>query len=130
MKTLTIPKLKKKAWGLLSKIIRLSYAKNGYVNCYTCNKLMHWKEAQAGHGLSGRGGSILFDTEIIRPQCMQCNVFKNGNFDIFHAKLIKENGLEWFNEKVEQKHKTRQFTRQELEVMIDDYKSKLKELWI
>jgi hypothetical protein len=53
---------------------------------------MHWKEAQAGHGLSGRGNSILFDPEICRPQCISCNIFKGGNYDIFHQKLIKETG--------------------------------------
>ena len=122
----TIPKLKGKAWKLLSKLIRLQYSKNGYVRCYTCGKLMEVKEAQAGHGFSGRGNSIIFDREIIRPQCVSCNVFKNGNYDIFHAKLIKENGVEWYEKKLKQKRQTKQFTRQELKQFIEDYKNELK----
>ena len=122
----TIPKLKKKAWKLLSKLIRLQYSKSGCVKCYTCGKLMEVREAQAGHGLSGRGNSILFDREIIRPQCVSCNIFKRGNYDVFHAKLIKENSVKWYEEKLKQKRQTKQFTRQELHKLIDGYKNELK----
>lgn len=79
---------------------------------------------QAGHGLSGRGNSILFDEELVRVQCVSCNIFKGGNYDIFHAKLIKENSLKWFNDKLKLKHTTKQFTRKELEELYEKYKTK------
>jgi len=124
MKPLTIPKLKKKVWKIFSQYIRQKYAdKNGYVNCYTCGVKKHWKEQQCGHGLGGRGNSILFDEELVRVQCPQCNIFKGGNYDVFHAKLIEENGLKWFNDKLKLKHTTKQFTRKELEMLYEKYKT-------
>jgi len=53
---------------------------------------------------------------------MQCNIFKGGNYDVFHAKLIEENGLEWFKVKLKQKQQTKQFTRKELEALYEKYK--------
>jgi len=123
MKTLTIPKLKKKVWKVFSLYIRHKYAKRGMVKCYTCGVVKPLKEMQCGHGLGGRGNSILFDEEICRPQCMQCNIFKGGAYDIFHAKLIEENGLEWFKSKLRQKSQTKQFTRKELEALYEKYKT-------
>ena len=121
-KPLTIPKLKAKVWKVFSKYIRQKYAKRGMVRCYTCGVVKPIKEMQCGHGLGGRGNSILFDEEIVRPQCVSCNIFRGGNYDIFHAKLIKENGVEWFQKKVKQKQETKQFTRKELEELYEKYK--------
>jgi len=122
-KPLTIPKLKAKVWKVFSKYIRQKYAKRGMVRCYTCGVVKPIKEMQCGHGLGGRGNSILFDEEIVRPQCVSCNIFRGGNYDIFHAKLIKENGVEWFQKKVKQKQETKQFTRKELEELYEKYKT-------
>ncbi len=122
----SLKSLKKKVWKEFSIYIRRKYANNGYVRCYTCGKIMKIKESQCGHGLGGRGNSILFDGEICRPQCSQCNIFKGGNYDIFHMKLIKENGLDWFNKKLRQKSKTKQFTIKELQDKLEYYKNENK----
>ena len=124
-----ISALKKRVWKEFSEYIRLKNSdKDGYVQCYTCGKKFFWKEMQCGHGLGGRGNAILFDTEIVRPQCKQCNVFKGGNYDIFHSKLIEENGLEWFKDKLRQKHSIRKFSPKELEEMLEYYKNEVKKL--
>ena len=125
-KPLTIPKLKAKVWKVFSLYIRQKYAKRGMVRCYTCPVVKPIKEMQCGHGLGGRGNSILFDASICRPQCVSCNIFRGGNYDIFHDKLIKENGVEWFQKKVKQKQETKQFTRSELEEKYQYYNSRLK----
>jgi len=63
-------KAKKKAWIQFSRYIRLKYAKNGFVKCYTCSTVKHWKEMQAGHGIGGRSNAVLFNEDIVRPQCL------------------------------------------------------------
>ena len=88
---------------------------------------MRWQDAQAGHGISGRNNSILFDEEIVRPQCKRCNIFLNGNEEIFHYKLIKENGLDWFEKKLKQKQTIKQFSNKELQDLYDYYFNKLKQ---
>ena len=125
-KPLTIPKFKAKVWAKFSLYIRQKYSKRGMVKCYTCGVVKPIKEMQCGHGFGGRGNSILFDEEIVRPQCVSCNIFRGGSYDIFHSKLIKENGVEWFQKKVKQKQETKQFTRSELEEKYQYYNSRLK----
>ena len=126
IKDLSLPELKKKVWKVFSSYIRQKYADEyGYDTCYTCGVRKPWKEMQCGHGFGGRNNSILFDEELVRPQCRQCNIFKGGNYDIFHTKLIEENGIEWFKRKVKQKHEIKKFTHQELEDKYNYYKHKL-----
>lgn len=128
MKRKSIPQLKKKAWDLLSQIIRRSHAdEGGTVSCYTCEKLMFWKESQAGHAIPGRTGAVLLDEEIIRPQCVGCNVFHRGHYHIFATKLIEENGMDWWKCKLVESKKVRKWNRVELEETIEKYREKLKE---
>lgn len=116
----TLPALKKKAWSLLSKCIRQSSADSkGMVSCYTCGNSGNWKEMQAGHGIGGRTNSVLFDKEIIRVQCVSCNIFKSGNYTIFTTKLIKENGMEWWENKLTNSRVLVKYTRADLEELIE-----------
>ena len=72
--------LKKKAWELLSKAIRLERREGPglLVECVSCQRKMPWKQIQAGHFIDGRFNSILFDELGIHPQCGLCNVVYNG----------------------------------------------------
>ena len=126
----TVAGLKRKAWALLSRYIRLSAAdEGGFCSCYTCGFPIHAiQEAQAGHAIPGRHGAVLLDVEIIRPQCRKCNLFMGGRYEIFAAKLIRENGLEWFERKLESSRQVRKWNRSELEEFIETYKQRLKEL--
>lgn len=126
-KTPSINSLKKKVWKEFSKYIRLKYSCFGMVRCYTCDTPLSWREAQCGHGLGGRYNSILFDEELCRPQCIRCNIFLGGNYDVFHAKLIKENGIKWFEKKLKQKNTPKQFTIPELEKLYEHYKKLVQE---
>ena len=132
MRTL-IKKLKKitkqKVWTVFSEYIRLKYAdKKGNVTCYTCGVVKNWKEMQAGHGFSGRGNSILFDERIVRPQCKRCNIFLRGNYDIFHAKLVKEYGSDILDEINKLKKTNKKFTQSELRRFYEYYSEEVKKL--
>jgi hypothetical protein len=123
----TLKSLKKRAWKLLSEYVRRKEADaGGFVGCYTCGAPIHWKlEAQAGHAIGGRNNAVLLDVEILRPQCVACNVFRRGNYPIFAAKLIRENGLEWFEEKLIAARRAVKITREEYEQRIEELKQKL-----
>ena len=125
----TVKTLKRKIWDIFSKYIRLKYAdKNGMVECYTCGTKKFWKEMQAGHGFSGRENSILFDEEIVRPQCKYCNIYRQGNYDIFHAKLIKEYGIDILDRKIRQKNTVKKFTSEELHEKYEHYRLEVEKL--
>lgn len=121
--------LKAKAWSLFSEYVRRKYADaNGYARCYTSGAVMPWKELQCGHAIGGRHGAVLFDEEICRPQSVRDNVFLRGNYPIFTTKLIKENGMAWWESKLEGAKRVVKYTRSDLEDLISEYKQKLESL--
>jgi len=127
----TIGSLKKTAWDLLSRIIRLTYAdEGGTVQCYTCGKLMNWEKdgAQAGHAIPGRHGGVLLDEEILRVQCYSCNIGKRGNYTVYTTKLIEENGFDWWKRKLSEASKVRKWSRVELQEKIEHYRERLNQL--
>jgi hypothetical protein len=123
--------LKAKAWALFSEWVRRKDAdEGGTVACYTCGKLMFWKEAHAGHAIPGRHNAVLLDEDIVRPQCPRDNIFMGGRYEIFTAKLIRENGLEWFENKLAGARQVVKYTRSDLEDLIQIYRRKLASLGV
>jgi hypothetical protein len=118
--------LKAKAWKLFSEYIRRKDAdEGGTVACYTCGALMFWKEAHAGHAIPGRHNAVLFDEEIVKPQCVTDNIFKGGMYHIFTTKLIEEKGMDWWKAKLDGARRIVKYTRADIEQMIETYKAKL-----
>lgn len=125
----TLSALKKRCWKVFSEYVRRKYADaEGFARCYTSGEAAHWKELQCGHAIGGRTNAVLFDEEICRPQTVAENVFKRGNYPVFTAKLIRENGLEWFESKLEGARKAVKLTRSDLEDLINEFKQKLADL--
>lgn len=124
----TLSQLKKAAWNLLSLIVRKSHAdEGGTVECFTCGKLLYWKESHAGHAIPGRTGTTLLDEEILRPQCVGCNIFGGGQYHVYATKLIKDKGMDWWENKLIESKKVRKWSRVELEETIEKFKQRLKE---
>ena len=132
-KKLPITKLKVKAWNLFSRYIRYRdcYATCGsyeYGQCYTCEKEYPFKKLQAGHFVDSRTKPVLFNPDIVKAQCMQCNVFKKGNKDFYTPKMIKEYGQEKVLEFLELRHnKDKKWSREELEKVITRYQVSVTE---
>lgn len=80
---------------------------------------------QAGHAIGGRHNAVLFDEEIIKPQCVRCNIFLRGNYQVFITKLIQEHGLEWWEKKLEGSRQIVKMTRGDLEQLIESYRERL-----
>ena len=51
-----------------------------------------------------------------------------GRYEIFAAKLIRENGLDWFEAKLAGARQVVKYTRSDLEDIIETYKKKLQTL--
>lgn len=125
----SLSSLKKKAWKLFSEFVRRKHAdKEGIATCYTSGVRAHWKELQCGHAIGGRHNAVLFDEEICRPQTVAENIYKRGNYPIFTTRLIKEKGMDWWEEKLAGSRKTVKWNRSDLEDLISYYKAKLESL--
>jgi hypothetical protein len=123
---------KKKAWELFSRYIRLKDAdQDGNTKCVTCGKVDSYKKMQAGHAISGRGGRVLFEEKIVRPQCFYCNMVKNGRYDDFIYFLTEIEKSMTIEEYWEIKKESKLPCKLSLQDFIDvqeKYKQKIKEL--
>lgn len=124
----SIKGLKKKAWDLCSKCIRLENSKGGFCTCYTCGERLAIKDAQAGHGISGRGAFILFEERVIKPQCRRCNIFLGGNYQSFVPRLIREIGIKEYEELERLSHTPIKRDRSYYENLIENFSNRIGKL--
>ena len=127
MSKLTLKGAKKKAWDACSKYVRHKHSRDGLCTCYTCGVSKPVSDIQAGHAIQGRGNSILFETDGIRPQCASCNVWQGGRLDVFIPKLIDEVGRQRYDELLALKGKPRKFTISELLELEQYYLERINE---
>lgn len=121
--------LKKKCNQVFSEYVRRKYANaGGYASCYTCGTTTEWSSLQCGHGIGGRRNAVLYDEEICRPQCVGCNVFKKGQYEVFTLKMIKEHGTDWWEKKLDAARLPVKYTSSDIESLIETYKAKLESL--
>ena len=86
--------VKGRAWRAFSKYIRLRDALKTtgdltFVKCITCGKLLKVSFCDAGHFVSRRYGSTLFDERNVNTQCRYCNRFLNGNPLEYRRQIIR-----------------------------------------
>ncbi|MCH9716335.1 MAG: recombination protein NinG [Gammaproteobacteria bacterium] len=124
MKKLTRSKIVKKLDAEFSRYIRLKYADhNGYVKCYTCKRVKHYKDSmQCGHFLSRRYYSTRWSEDNCRPQCYGCNVHSQGRQYEYALNLNKEYGYDIAEELLQISRETVKISTPELLEKIEYYK--------
>ena len=93
IKVKTTSKLKKELDAIHSRWVRLSRADdNGMCTCYTCDRKIHYKEIQCGHLVSRYYLATRYDNRNTRPQCIVCNMWRNGMIPTYSIRLEQELG--------------------------------------
>ena len=78
-KTKSISKLKTELDKWFSLYIRLRESEEGLVQCFTCNKVSHYKSGmQNGHFQSRRHHSTRWNETNCQVQCVKCNLYEQG----------------------------------------------------
>lgn len=111
-----------------SKYIRRYYSDiNGNCECYTCGRKDRWQSLDCGHFIPRQNMSLRWDTRNLRPQCKECNQYKNGNLLMFANKLEKEDpGI---IEALEtEAREIKKWTREELKHLLIDFRYKIRNL--
>ena len=131
--TLTYRAAKKKAWTEFSKYIRTrdclqSTGRSYYGKCFTCSRITEFAYLHAGHFISGRNGSILFDERGCHAQCAYCNVGLDGNKKAYETKMINLYGRETIDKLQIQAKQIKKYTINELEELASYYRNKTMEL--
>lgn len=128
---MSVPLKIKKLDEIFSKVVRLSYAdKNGYVKCFTCSRIMYWKEIQNGHFIPRKCMALRFDTKNSFPQCPFCNCGKSGNLKVYEANIIKRFGYEHLEYLERKQRELKQYKECDLNDEIKQYKKLLSEFEI
>lgn len=132
-KKVTTGTLKKKAWKYFSIFIRTrdciaTTGDHEYGICVTCGKRFHFKELQAGHYVSGRNNAVLFHEDLVRAQCMRCNVWLEGNKTKYALYMFKHYTPEQMEGFEMLRNQTVKRTVGDYEVMIEDFKQRTKAL--
>jgi hypothetical protein len=119
-------KLHAKAWELQKQYLRKrSVNFQGYVECYTGGEMIPEKESQCGHFHHGK---LDFDLRNIHLQCAGDNLYKSGNLTRYAARLVAENGQEWFLQLDRDASRHKGYAIQDLEKIITKYQELLKTL--
>ena len=124
-----IAKKKKDLDEIFSKYIRLKYSdRNGYVSCFTCGKLFHWKKLQNGHYISRNHLATRFDENNCRPQCWGCNGYGRGRPLEFEEGLKRQLGSEVVETMKQNRHSVNKLTEAWYDLKIEQYKRLIKEM--
>ena len=114
-KELSLPKLTAKAQTTFNSWIRLRDKDKG---CISCGGEVH----HAGHYLSaGHHGHLRFSEVNTNGQCVRCNLHLSGNAIFYRQGLVKKYGEQRVLLLESQAHKTKKWTRVELEAIIQHY---------
>jgi len=126
---MSLSKAKKKLDTVFSQFIRLRGSnEEGYGNCFTCDRLKHWKEVHCGHFITRAKLSTRWMETNCQFQCAKCNLFAQGEQYIFGRKLDEFHG-EGTAESIQiASNQTRKFSVHELEEMYQYYKKRVDEI--
>lgn len=128
MKKTTRKKLVENLDKVFSIYIRNRFAKNGNATCITCGTIKEVKQLQCGHFMSRKHYSTRWNETNCQVQCYTCNVMQYGQqyrFGLYLNATYGENTAEDLHILSKQ---TVKFSDIDLEIMIEDYKNKLKDL--
>jgi len=120
--------LMKMADSIYSIYIRRKYSTNGYVRCFTCDKVHLVEEMHCGHFVGRGHHSTRFMEENTHPQCRYCNVFCEGQKDVYAIRLMEKYGQDILQKLNIEKNKIKKFTPEELKEIYEKYKKKVEEL--
>lgn len=121
---------KKKCWKVFSEWVRRKDAdENGMTSCYSCGRVKHYKELQAGHLIpKSLGLSMYFEERAVRPQCYHCNINLSGNTIPFSFKIVKEYGAGILEELEALSRTSVKYSIPDYEEMIERYQTRIAEL--
>lgn len=121
--------LKAKLDRIFSLYIRLRDSDdNGYGRCISCRKIVHYKDADAGHFINRKHMSLRYDEKNVNFQCRPCNRFDEGNMTGYARGLICKYGEDVIKYLEVKKYNTSKICRTVYLELIKYYENKVKEL--
>ena len=120
-------KLVKKLDTVFSKYIRQRDSFNEMFKCCSCGQIKPYASADAGHFINRRWMATRWREDNVHAQCSACNRFDEGNAVGYTLFMIDKYGKPHVEYLQSLKNQTMKYSDWELQVLIDEYKTKLKE---
>jgi hypothetical protein len=116
-------------WKAFSLYIRLRDSdENGYGNCITCGRAIHYLKGDCGHGIGRQHKATKFNEMNNALQCKPCNAFEGGKREVYKEQVNRRYGVGTW-EKLEVMSRTTCKKGQfEIDVMTKFYKEEVKKL--
>lgn len=127
----SLARLKKDLWKHFSFYIKLRDSEDGiYTKCLCCGKtlLIGTSDCQTGH-FYPKGGypGLRWNEKNCHVQCLRCNVFMEGNTQIYRENLIRKYGEDYVDYLDMVRHQEVKITRSDYIELIEKYKNKVDE---
>ncbi len=113
---------------VFSQFIRLRDTPGGVGRCISCQKVITYSDCDCGHYINRKHMTTRYDEKNCNAQCRSCNRFDEGNMQGYRRGLINKIGEKETDLLEVKKHGTSTMGTFELEILILDYKKKVKEL--
>ena len=118
-----------KLWKVFSLYIRLRDSDaNGFGKCFTCGKVLHYKEGDAGHGIGRQHKATKFSELNVHLQCRKCNYYGAGEQAKYMLEVDKRYGDGTWDKLELASKMTFKRTQFEIDTMTEFYKQQLKKL--
>jgi len=101
------------------------YILKKYPKCVICNST---ENLQAGHLITSKNYSTRWDEDNVFTQCRSCNLLHEYHPETFTLWYIKKFGLSQYELLVYRSKRGMKFTNNDLVLIAEHYKNKLKEL--
>jgi hypothetical protein len=96
--------------------------------CISCQSLITYSNSDCGHYVNRKHMSLRYDETNCNAQCRACNRFDEGNIQGYRRGLIKKYGEEATDMLEIRKHNECRLSVVEIDILINYYKKKIKEL--
>lgn len=112
---------------VFSKYIRLRDSDGDYFVCCSCGATKAYEQADAGHFINRRWMALRWDERNVHAQCRSCNRFDEGN-NIGYVRFMQRTYGDQMIDILMSKKKSHRWTDFELDILIAEYKDKIKSL--
>ncbi|MCX7881579.1 MAG: recombination protein NinG [Patescibacteria group bacterium] len=93
--------------------------------CQTCGRAGKGRFMNAGHYIQAFGNnSVFFDEKNVYAQCINCNLWGGGKQPLLKEVVIKRWGKKEEEKLWKKAKEARQFTKEELKKIAEEYKNK------
>lgn len=121
--------IKNKLDRVFSEFIRLRDAgSNGFIRCFCCGKMLHWKKSENMHFIPRQHMSLRFNEINCNAGCTYCNHFMNGNIEAYTLNLQKVHGNDILERLMLIKNTPSKMGDFEANVLIDHYKKEVNRM--